>query len=457
MDDVIVCGGGIAGLACGVRLVAAGLDVRVLEEHDEPGGNVRTLSDRGFRMERGPHTFMASADDVFALADETGAAPDLMPALETSGVRFIVRDGRLHEAFTGPLSFIRSDLLSLRGKLDLITEPLRTTRGDESDSAARFFERRFGPEAARVLAGAFISGIYAGDPETLSAPAAFPLFWGFEKQHGGMIRGGVSLMRERRRRRRALGAAAPPRRKGLFSLRGGMGTMSRAAADVLGDRLELGAAVDAVARDGDGWRVEVGGRTLSCRRLVMAAPPHRAAPLFEPVNQRLGEVLASVTLAPVAMVHMCYEKRAAQIPDAFGFLVPRGEGFRTLGVLFPSRMFADRAPDGGDLLTGFVGGMLDRDALELDDGDLLDTVLGDLERLVGLDRRPDHVRVLRYAAAIPQLTHGHLDRMQELRDTLEGLPGMHLAGNYLRGVGLKDAVASGMAAADAVVLEAGRR
>ncbi len=457
MDDVLVCGGGIAGLSCAVRLVAAGLDVRVLEEHDEPGGNVRTLVERGFRMERGPHTFMASADDVFDLAHETGAGADLVPARGTSGVRFIVRGGRLHEVFTGPLSFMCSDLLSLRGKLDLITEPLRTARGDASDSAARFFERRFGPEAARVLAGAFISGIYAGDPESLSAAAAFPLFWGFEKEHGGMIRGGLRHVRERRRQRRALGAAAPPRRKGLFCLRGGLGTLSRAAADVLGGRLELGATVDAVARDGKGWRVETGGRSLSCRRLVMAAPPHRAAPLLEPVDPDIGRILSAVVLAPVAMVHMCYERRPARIPDAFGFLVPRGEGLRTLGVLFPSRMFDDRAPAGGDLLTGFVGGMLDRDALDLDDGDLLETVLGDLDRLVGLDRRPDHVRVLRYGAAIPQLTHGHLDRMQELREALGGLPGMHLAGNYLRGVGLKDAVASGMEASRAIVQEAARR
>ncbi len=457
MADVIVCGGGIAGLTCAVRLVAAGLDVRVIEEHDEPGGNVRTMAWKGFRMERGPHTFMASADDVFDLAHETGAGPDLVPALETSGVRYIVRDGRLHEVFTGPLSFIRSDLLSLRGKIDLLTEPLRTERGDASDSAARFFERRFGPEAARVLAGAFISGIYAGDPESLSAAAAFPLFWGFEKEHGGMIRGGVRLMRERRRQRRALGAAAPPRRKGLFSLRGGLGTLSRAAAEVLRGRLEAGTRVDAVARDGERWRVEAGGRSSSCRHLVVAAPPHRAGPLLETVSGDVGRILAGVTLAPLAVVHMCYERRPQGIPDAFGFLVPRGEGLRTLGVLFPSRMFDDRAPAGGDLLTGFVGGMLDRDALDLDDEDLLDTVACDLERLVGLDRRPDHVRVLRYAAAIPQLTHGHLDRMRDLRETIEGLPGLHLAGNYLRGVGLKDAVASGMEAAGAIVQEASRR
>jgi oxygen-dependent protoporphyrinogen oxidase len=185
----------------------------------------------------------------------------------------------------------------------------------------------------------------------------------------------------------------------------------------------------------------------------VAAPPHRAAPLLEPVDRRLADILASVILAPLAMVHMCHERGLPEVPDAFGLLVPRGEGLRTLGVLFPSRMFDDRAPAGGDLLTGFVGGMLDRDALELEDGELLDTVMGDLEGLLGLQRAPDRVHVLRYDAAIPQLTHGHLDRMRDLREILDQVPGLLLAGNYLRGVGLKDAVASGMEAARTVVLE----
>jgi oxygen-dependent protoporphyrinogen oxidase len=334
-----------------------------------------------------------------------------------------------------------------------VTEPLRTGRGDPDDSAARFFERRFGNEAARVLAGAFVSGIYAGDPEKLSAAAAFPLFWRFEKESGGMIRGGLRHMRERRRERRALGAAAPPRRRGLFSLRGGLGTLSRAVADAVGSGLVTGAAVSAVRREGELWRVEAGDIVESAPHLVVAAPPHKASPLLGAVDDRLGAAMGGVRLAPLAVVHMGYVERAKEIPDAFGFLVPRGEGIRTLGVLFPSRMFDDRAPAGGDLLSAYIGGSLDPGALELEDADLLEIVLGDLERLTGFDRRPDHLKVLRYRAAIPQLEHGHLERMDGLRRILEDLPGLHLAGNYMRGIGLKDAVASGFEAARRIVEE----
>ena len=65
-------------------------------------------------------------------------------------------------------------------------------------------------------------------------------------------------------------------------------------------------------------------------------------------------------------LHGAALERLPEIPEGFGFLVPRGEGIRTLGVLFPSRLFEGRTPPGGDLLAGFVGGVLDPHALDLD-------------------------------------------------------------------------------------------
>jgi oxygen-dependent protoporphyrinogen oxidase len=307
------------------------------------------------------------------------------------------------------------------------------------------------------MAGAFVSGVYAGDPESLSAAAAFPLFWSFEQETGSMIRGAVRHLIRRRLARRALGAAAPEARRGLFTLRGGLGTLSRAGSALLGDRLKAGCRVAGVGREGGAWKVEADGFTATSEHLVVAVPPHRASALLGPLSGELGKALGGVRLAPLAVVHMGYRGRAERVPDAFGFLVPRGEGIRTLGVLFPSRMFEDRAPVGGDLLTGYVGGSTDPEALSLDDADLLGIVLEDLEGLTGFGREPDHLRVLRYEAAIPQLEHGHIERMRVARKAARDLPGLHLAGNYIHGVGLKDAVSSGFGAAARVLAEVDRR
>lgn len=446
--DVIIVGAGIAGLGCAHRLAARGLDVEVLERDQVPGGNIRTEELEGFRLERGPHSFLGSADAVFELVDEADLADDL--ATPRVNARYIARGGRLHEAPSGPLSFLSTSLLSARSKWTLMTEPFRRSRGEPDDTATVFFERRFGPEAAQVLAGAFISGVYAGDPGQLSAPAAFPLFWGFEQETGSMVRG---ALRHKKRRKRELAARGLEPRRGLFSFTKGLGQLTQALADPLGDRCRLGVEAKTIEREDDGvWVVtDVDGGTHRGRAVVVATPPRSASKLLWSIDPELSGEISEVPMAPVAVVSLGYQQRAVEVPDAFGFLAPRGEGVRTLGVLFPSRLFEGRAPVGGELLVGYVGGTTDPEALELADDELAAIVRGDLEALTGFGGEPVLVRVQRYPQAIPQLVRGHLERMERVGGLAAALPGLALAGNYLSGVGMKDAAASGLLAAEAVV------
>ena len=161
----------------------------------------------------------------------------------------------------------------------------------------------------------------------------------------------------------------------------------------------------------------------------------------------LGDLIVSIQMAPVAVAYMGHKTRCGAVPDGFGFLAPRGEGVRTLGVLFPSRLFSERTPEGGDLFTGFIGGMTDPGALALEDPELVEQVARDLEKLTGHSAQPSFQKVARYPEAIPQFSMGHLDRMSEIKARVEKIPGLYLAGNYLKGVGMKDAVGTGFEAA----------
>jgi oxygen-dependent protoporphyrinogen oxidase len=443
--DVIVVGGGVAGLSCALRLQQAGLAVRLLEAGERPGGNVATERVGDFLVELGPHSLMSSGDWVFQLAEELGHGDALTPTRPESGARFIARDGRIHAMPSGPWSFLTTPLLSIGAKLMLATEPLRIARGQPTDSAEDFFVRRFGAEAARVFAGAFISGVYAGDPAMLSAPAAFALFWGFEQAAGSMILGALPHYRARAAERAAAGITP---RKGLWSFDGGLGRFPQAEAEALGDAYQGNTPVQSVCREADDWAVQTGSGTLRSRALVLAVPPPDAGRLLERADTAMAEDLIGIPMAPVAVVHLGYRQRQESIPEGFGFLVPRGEGIRSLGVLFPSRLFEGRAPEGGDLLAGFVGGMKDPGALDLDDEALAAIVIDDLRDLTGLDASPDMVKVLRYRQAIPQLVLGHMERMARIQARRAEQPGLFLAGNYLRGVGLKDAVKSGLDTAE---------
>jgi oxygen-dependent protoporphyrinogen oxidase len=215
------------------------------------------------------------------------------------------------------------------------------------------------------------------------------------------------------------------------------------------------AEVQTIRRDNGCYVVQSAAGEFRSTQLVLAVPPTDAGRLLDPLDAELGGTLTSIPMSPVAVVHLGYPRGAAAVPDGFGFLAPRGGGVRSLGVLFPSRLFEGRAPAGGDLLSAFVGGMLDPGALALTDDELIAIVCADLRKLTGLEEEPGFTKVLRFPAAIPQLTLGHLERMARIQSRLGGLPGLALAGNYLRGVGLKDAVISGFEAAACIAPGAG--
>src|SRR6185369_2831312 len=128
----------------------------------------------------------------------------------------------------------------------------------EDESVAAFFRRRFGP-AVLPLADAVQTGIYAGDVEKLSLLACFPRLAARELEHRSLILGQI---RERRHKseRATFSAKEPPPGPGqLCSIEGGLSTLIDALAESLGPALWTSSAVQRVARQADGWRVELEG------------------------------------------------------------------------------------------------------------------------------------------------------------------------------------------------------
>jgi phytoene desaturase len=66
VSEIVIIGGGIAGLASAALLARAGHEVTLLEKHDELGGRVGVWSEGGFRFDTGPSWYlMPEAFDHF--------------------------------------------------------------------------------------------------------------------------------------------------------------------------------------------------------------------------------------------------------------------------------------------------------------------------------------------------------------------------------------------------------
>jgi oxygen-dependent protoporphyrinogen oxidase len=85
------------------------------------------------------------------------------------------------------------------------------------------------------------------------------------------------------------------------------------------------------------------------------------------------------------------------------------------------------------------------------DGELVEAVSGELERMIGPLGEPRAVLVTRFADAFPQYQVGHMSRVSVIEAAADRLPGFALAGATYHGVGVPACIGSGRRAARRVL------
>jgi oxygen-dependent protoporphyrinogen oxidase len=442
---VAVIGGGVGGLVAARALVRAGIDAHVLEASDRVGGVVGTSAVDGYLREHAASSFLGGVPDgAYALCAQLGVAVD--KASPKARARWIYLDGKLRALPRSPAGLVTSDLLTWRGKLDLLREPLRRAGSGGDESVHAFAARRFGAEAARAIVAPFVTGVYAADAHAISLPAGFPRLAALDAR-GGIVRGMLAQMvGGLGRRLRGIVPATTPR--GMWASRGGLATLIAALAGELGDRIHGGTAVARIDTVGGGVRLEDarGERPLAVARwdgAVLAIPAEDAASLVAPAD--FANRLAAFHRAPAAQVYLGYP--ASQVPrasDGFGLLVAAGEDVRVLGVVFESTVWPDRAPAGHVLLRCIFGGGRDREVVKLDDAALIAQAVRDVGVVLGATGSPSHTSVVRWQRGVAQYTVGHRDRVRDAV-AMARSQRIVLAGADYRGPGLNDLCADGAA------------
>lgn len=447
--DVVIAGAGISGLACALWLQRRGARATLLEKSAVPGGAMTSARVDGYLVERGPNSALETTPLFAELFEAAGVQAEKVNANTAASKRYILRGGRLIPLPMSPPAFLATPLFSLGAKLRLFREPF-IARGEGEETVAQFVRRRLGPEFLDYAINPFVAGVYAGDPERLSVPAAFPRLAELEKKYGSLIRGQIQGARERRRRAEKSKQSAP-----MFSFRDGMGTLPIAIAAKLAD-LRLGVTVDALERAADGYRVrarDASGQSaeVAARCVVLAMPAHVTAPLVQPLAPDAADALAGIEYPPVAVVATAYRREPGMHPlDGFGFLIPAKENRRILGTLFSSTLFPGRAPEGRVLLTSFVGGMRQPELARQNEPDLVAMVADEQRELLGCPAAPEFARVTLWPRAIPQYAPGHLQRMARLDEAERQLPGLYFCANYRGGISVGDCVKSAHAMAERV-------
>src|SRR5581483_723354 len=459
MMRIAVVGGGISGLAAAYALEEerrAGTSVEyvVYESSSRLGGVLRTEYVDGCVVEAGPDSFITEKPWAADLCRALGIGDQLIGSNDADRKTYILTRGRLVEMPDGLMFMVPtkilptglSPLFSWKTKLRMAQELLHPPRAvDHDESVAAFVERHYGHEMVSRLADPLLSGVYGCEAANLSVRAVLPRVAEMERTHGSL---GKAMLASRRKMRSGPRKAAPP----LFtSLKQGMQSL----AETLVSRLTPAALltntpVQAIQPQSEagGWTVSAGLKSDHFDGVILALPGPAAADILRIASPELAGEVAGIQYSSSITVGLGYDHEVRQaLPPGFGFLVPRGEGKRLLAATFVHNKFPYRAPQDRALLRCFFAGSNAESVWPYSDDQIIGIVRNELQQIIGLRAEPLFARVYKWKSAMAQYGVGHLERLERIEQLRRQLPGLALAGNALRGIGVPDCVRSGRDAA----------
>jgi oxygen-dependent protoporphyrinogen oxidase len=460
MIRIAIIGGGISGLTAAFTLEenrrAGAAEYTLYESSPRLGGVLRTERIQDCTVEAGPDSFLTEKPAAVDLCRTLGLGDQLIGSNDADRKTYILIRGQLIPIPDGLMFLVPtkilptgfSPLFSWTTKLRMAQEFFHPPRAAEADeSIASFVERHYGKEMVDRLADPLLSGIYGGEAASLSVRAVLPRFAEMERTHGSL--GRALLAAKKRTPRSASQPAAPV----FTSLKNGMQQL----VDTLTQRLNpssllTNTPVQSIHSEAGGWTVSTRSQSDHFDAVILAVPTHAAAQLLANSSLQLSTELAAINYTSSIAVGLGFDRYVRQsLPPGFGFLVPRSEGKRLLAATFVHNKFPHRSPHDRALLRCFFAGSNAANIWQLSDDSIIAIVRSELQQILGLRAAPLFARVYKWNSGMAQYGVGHLDRLDRIERLRQQLPGLALAGNGYRGIGIPDCIRSGQQAAKQVL------
>lgn len=461
MKRIAIIGGGIAGLSAAFTLEKQrrkdpqSVEYSIYESNPVFGGVLRTEQVDGCQIEAGPDSFLTEKPWASDLCRELGLGDQLVGSNDSERKTYIlvnhklveIPDGLMFMVPTKVVPTVLSPLFGMGTKIRMAREWFHPPHKAESDeTVSAFVERHYGSEMVDRLVDPLLSGVYGGHAHQLSIRAVMPRFAEMEAKHGSL---GRAMLAARRQMGKSKAAPRP-----LFtSLTGGMqGMVDALVASLSPASLAPSQRVSMVSPHGGTWNItaEQGERDFDC--VILAVPAHVSAALLRETNTQLAGELEAINYTSSITINLGYAQKVREsLPAGFGYLVPRSQNRRMLACTFVHTKFPHRAPANRALLRCFMAAAKNEELLSEPDDRIVKVVRQELRDILALNAEPLFSRVYRWDRAMAQYGVGHLERLERIERFRNNTPGLFLAGNAYRGIGVPDCIRSGNEAANSAL------
>lgn len=457
-QHIIIIGGGITGMSTAWYLqqqAQVPIRITLVEAGTKLGGKmttktIKTGNGHQFIIDGGAESFVTRKPEAWNLALELGLEDQVInPGSETRDM-YVLDKGRPVRIPLDPISFIRSDLISIGGKLRMIQEPFLPRRTDmEDESLADFVTRRLGREALDKMIGPVLAGIYNTDPETQSIMTTSPIMREMERDYGGLFKGAFGRMLHKRKRSK-LTDPDEPKPPSFMTFHDGAQVLIDSIQQQLDAEFILGQPVSSITSENGQYQVLLGDSgTINADAVVLALPANQTATILAETAPDSVKLLQTIRHASIGTITLIYKQGDIDLPyPVNGLMIPRREKRKIDAVTWTSAKPMPRAPEGYEMVRVFFGGS-SPDVAKLPDADLELTVLRELKDIFGLEAVPVNSVIFRWLDSFPLADVGHLDLVDRIEETIPDR--LALAGSSYRGIGIPDCIRQGKQAAVKII------
>jgi protoporphyrinogen/coproporphyrinogen III oxidase len=441
MIDVVVLGAGLTGLTTAHYLNKFNKKCIVLEKQIQVGGVIQSIEENGFLYENGPNTGVIGNTTVVELFEELAGKCELEVGGENVKKRFILKNGKWEHLPQGLKDAVSTPLFSMKDKFRILGEPFRPAGKDPHENLASFVKRRMGKSFLNYAIDPFIIGVYAGDPNYLIPKYALPKLYDLEQKYGSLIGGSFRKGFQKKTEEEKKVS------KKVFSCVYGLGSLTKALHQSVGfENVILGADNITVQPAESGYIItyqNANGEncTIKANKVISTIGAHALAKTLPFIEKSAVAKIDSLLYTKVIELALGWNNWPGIELDGFGGLIPSLEKRDILGVLYMSSLFKNRAPEGGALLSIFMGGVRRQDLIQLGDAEITHIVEKECKELLGLNTfSPDLFKIIRHNWAIPQYGVESGERFSTISLLEKQYPGLQIGGNLRNGIGMADRI-----------------